>query len=501
MTPPDSTEPEQGPSIRVPSLLDALTPVIVLIVLLSLSVYLFGEDSSYGANQVALILASVVASLIALKNGHRWYDVHSAISGGIAVAIGAMLILLTVGALIGAWMLSGTVPAMIHYGLQVLNPTLFYAAACLICAVVATTIGSSWTTAGTIGVGLMGVAMALDLSPEVTAGAVISGSYFGDKMSPLSDTTNLASAVVGTELFTHIRHMTWTTGPALLIALALFCVVGVFSAPSSGVVALGSTPQVLAEQFDLSPLALLPVVLVVWLAARRIHALPALLAGTALGLVLALLLQPDRVLELAGTPHLPTWLAMTKGLWTSLFAGYVSNTGDAAVDALLSRGGMISFLNTIFLILTALSFGAVMEHTGLLERMILAILRAVRGTGSLIASVVGTTIMTNVITGDQYMSIVIPGRMFRGEFGRRRLKARNLSRTVEDAGTLTSALVPWNSGGAYMAATLGVSTLAYLPFCFLNLASPLIAVLYGLRDIKIDYYPEGEVIPPIDRAA
>lgn len=501
MKPGKSAGRDNGPVVRVPSLWDALTPVVVLIVLLSLSVYLFGEDSSYGANQVALILASVVASFIALKNGHRWYDVHSAISNGIAVAIGAMLILLTVGALIGAWMLSGTVPAMIHYGLMVLNPTFFFAATCLICAVVATTIGSSWTTAGTIGVGLMGVAMALGLSPEVTAGAIISGSYFGDKMSPLSDTTNLASAVVGTELFTHIRHMTWTTGPALLIALALFSIVGVISAPPAAPVELGSTPRVLAERFSLSPIALLPVVLVVWLAAKRVHALPTLLAGTALGIVLAIFLQPDRVLELADAPELPAWLAMTKGLWTSLFAGYTANTGDAAVDALLSRGGMISFLNTIFLILTALSFGAVMEHTGLLERMIVAILRAVRGTGSLIASVVGTTIMTNVVTGDQYMSIVIPGRMFREEFGRRRLKARNLSRTVEDSGTLTSALVPWNSGGAYMAATLGVATLAYLPFCFLNLVSPLIAIFYGMRDIKIDYYREGEAIPPIDRAA
>lgn len=501
MKPGKSAGQDSGPVVRVPSLLDALTPVVVLIVLLSLSVYLFGEDSSYGANQVALILASVVASFIALKNGHRWYDVHSAISNGIAVAIGAMLILLTVGALIGAWMLSGTVPAMIHYGLMVLNPTFFFAATCVICAVVATTIGSSWTTAGTIGVGLMGVAMALGLSPEVTAGAIISGSYFGDKMSPLSDTTNLASAVVGTELFTHIRHMTWTTGPALLIALVLFTIVGIISAPPTADVELGNTPQVLAREFSLSPVALLPVALVVWLAAKRVHALPTLLAGTGLGIVLAVFLQPDRVLELAGAPDLPTWLAMTKGLWTSLFAGYTSNTGDVAVDALLSRGGMISFLNTIFLILTALSFGAVMEHTGLLERMIVAILRAVRGTGSLIASVVGTTVMTNVVTGDQYMSIVIPGRMFREEFGRRRLKARNLSRTVEDSGTLTSALVPWNSGGAYMAATLGVATLAYLPFCFLNLVSPLIAIFYGMRDIKIDYYGEDETIPPIDRAA
>jgi NhaC family Na+:H+ antiporter len=232
-----------------------------------------------------------------------------------------------------------------------------------------------------------------------------------------------------------------------------------------------------------------------------VPALPTILAGAALGAVLAALIQPDRALELAASPDLPRGLALIKGVWISLFAGYSSNTGDPAVDALLSRGGMLSFLNTIFLILTALSFGAVMEHTGLLERMITGVLRAVRGTGSLIASVVGTTFLSNVVTADQYMSIVIPGRMFREEFRRRRLKARNLSRTVEDAGTLTSSLVPWNSGGAYMAATLGVATLAYLPFCFLNLINPVLAIFYGFRDFKQDRYPPGEPIPAIDETA
>jgi NhaC family Na+:H+ antiporter len=490
----------QGAVIRIPSLPDALLPLAILIVLLTVSVYLFGADSSYGPNQVALILATVVASLVAIKNGHCWVDIHAAIGNGISVAIGAMLILLAVGALIGAWMLSGTVPTLIHYGLKVLNPSLFYAASCLICALVATAIGSSWTTAGTLGVALIGIALAQGLSPEITAGAIISGAYFGDKMSPLSDTTNLASAVVGTELFTHIRHMAWTTGPSFALALLLFTGAGMFASPATDLDQLAATSDTLAARFDLSPLTLLPVALLVWLALRRVPALPTILAGAALGAVLAVLLQPDRAAELADSPDLPRTLALVKGVWISLFAGYSSSTGDPAVDALLSRGGMLSFLNTIFLILTALSFGAVMEHTGLLERMIMAVLRAVRGTGSLIASVVGTTFLSNVVTADQYMSIVIPGRMFREEFRRRRLKARNLSRTVEDAGTLTSCLVPWNSGGAYMAATLGVATLAYLPFCFLNLINPMMAVLYGWRDFKQDRYEEGESIPAIDEA-
>jgi NhaC family Na+:H+ antiporter len=496
----EPTEQNPGPSVRIPSLLDAITPLAVLIALLSLSVYLFGEDSSYGANQVALVIATSVASFIALKNGHQWAHIHVAISSGISVAIGAMLILLAVGALIGAWMLSGTVPAMVYYGLKVLHPSVFYAATCLICALVALAVGSSWTVAGTLGIGLMGVALGLGLRPEITAGAIISGAYFGDKMSPLSDTTNLAPAVAGTELFTHIRHMVWTTGPSFLFSLLLFALIGALSSPHSDAAQLGSLSEVLSAQFYLGPVTLLPVVLILWLAVRKVHALPTILAGAAAGAVMAALGQPERAIALAADPELPQGLALIKGVWISLFDGYASSTGDVTVDELLSRGGMLSFLNTIFLILTALSFGAVMEHTGLLERMIAAVLRAARGTGSLIAAVVGTTVLSNIVTADQYMSIVVPGRMFREEFRRRRLKARNLSRTIEDAGTLTSPLVPWNTCGAYMAATLGVATVAYLPFCFLNLINPVVAILYGLGDFKIDHYAEDEEIPAVDHA-
>jgi len=500
MTHTKTTEHDSGPAVRIPSLADALAPLLVLVTLLSLSVYLFGEDSSYGANQVALVLATVVASVIALKNGHRWADVHDAISGGISVAIGAMLILLAVGALIGSWMLSGTVPAMIHYGLKILHPSVFYAATCLICAVVAVSIGSSWTVAGTLGIGLMGVAIGLGLRPEITAGAIISGAYFGDKMSPLSDTTNLAPAVAGTEIFTHIRHMAWTTGPSFLVALLLFALVGAMSSPHGNLDRIADLNDMLVREFYLGPVTLLPVALIIFLAVRRVHALPTILAGAGAGALLAAFAQPERAIALAGADGLPQWLAVTKGVWISLFDGYTSQTGVEAVDDLLSRGGMLSFLNTIFLILTALSFGAVMEHTGLLERMIAGLVRAARGTASLISAVVGTTILSNIVTADQYMSIVVPGRMFREEFRRRRLKARNLSRTIEDAGTLTSPLVPWNTCGAYMSATLGVATVAYLPFCFLNLINPLVAIIYGVYDIKIDRYDQDEPIPAIDQA-
>ncbi len=489
-----------APAIKVPSLVDVLIPIGTLVALLALSVIYFGEDSSYGPNQVALIVATVVACLVAGKNGHRWEDLNDAIGRGIALALGAMLILLAVGALIGSWMVAGTVPAMIHYGLKVLDPSIFYAAACVICALVALCIGSSWTVAGTIGIALIGVAVALGLRPEITAGAIISGAYFGDKMSPLSDTTNLAPAVTGTELFTHIRHMAWTTGPSFIIALTLFVIIGLASKTSGEAVALAETSALLTERFHVSVLPLLPVVLLLWMAVKRIHALPTILAGAGAGLIMAAVLQPDRVVELAASADLTRAEAIGKGLWIALFDGYTSTTGNTTVDALLSRGGMISFLNTIFLIITALSFGAVMEHTGLLERLISGMVRAAHSVGALVASVVGTTMMTNAIASDQYMAVVVPGRMFKAEFKRRRLKARNLSRTIEDAGTLTSPLVPWNTCGAYMAATLGVPTFAYLPFCFLNLVNPLIAMFYGFRGIKIDRYAEDEPIPEVDRA-
>jgi len=489
-----------GETIRVPSLTDALTPIFFLIALLAVSVYLFGEDASFGPNQVALIIATTVASVIALKNGHRWIALHQAISNGISVAIGAMLILLAVGALIGTWMLSGTVATMVHYGLQVLHPSIFYVAASVICALVALAVGSSWTVAGTIGIGLVGVALGMGLRVDITAGAIISGAYFGDKMSPLSDTTNLAPTVAGTELFTHIRHMAWTTGPSFVIALVLFAVVGVLSAPVGTTAGLGSMSDILAAHFDLSAVALIPVIAVIWLALKRVPALPTIMAGAALGAVAAAVLQPQIAIDLAASPDLGPGLALIKGIWIAIYDGYTAETGNATVDTLLSRGGMLSFLNTIFLIITALSFGAVMEHTGLLERIIAALLRVARGTGSLIASVVGTTILSNIVTADQYMSIVLPGRMFKEEFRRRRLKARNLSRTIEDAGTLTSPLVPWNTCGAYMATTLGVATLAYLPFCFLNLINPATAIIYGMRDFKIDRYAAGETIPAIDQA-
>jgi NhaC family Na+:H+ antiporter len=470
---------------RPPSLLDAVIPVVALILLLALAVYLFGSDASSGPTQIVLILGAAIAAIIAIRNGHNWADLQIAMIGGISTAMGAILILLAVGALIGTWLMSGTVPALIYYGLELLDPRYFFVATCLICSIAALATGSSWTVAGTLGVALIGVAMGLSLSPAIAAGAVISGAYFGDKMSPLSDTTNLAPAVAGTDLFTHIRHMTWTTGPSYLLALILYLVIGLGSDVDSDGVALEGLMATLDASFNVTPLALLPLVVVFFLAMRKVPPLPTILFGALLGGLLAVILQPQAVLAFADGGELPTALAMTKGVWLALADGYVASTGVTEVDDLLTRGGMSSMLTTIWLILAALAFGAVMEHAGMLERLIRGALKAAKSTGSLITTVVLSCIGINIIAADQYIAIVLPGKMFQAEFKRRNLDPKNLSRILEDSGTLTSPLIPWNTCGAYMAATLGVATFTYLPFAFLNLINPLVSILYGITGITI----------------
>jgi len=480
----DSPSENAAPG-REMSVLVAATPVIVLVVLLAMSVYLYGSDSSYGGNQIALLFAGAVGAIIAVSRGQSWVEIQQAVVHGIAMATVAMLILLSVGALIGTWMLSGTVPAMIYYGLKLLDPSIFFVATCLICAVTSLATGSSWTTAGTIGIGLIGVAMGLGLSPAVTAGAVISGAYFGDKMSPLSDTTNLAAAVTATDIFTHIRNMTWTTTPSLLIALVLFGVLGWGQAVKVDGGRAAEIMATLDAAYDLTPWTFVPLVLVLVLAMRKFPALPTIMAGALLGGVMAVILQPEVVLARADAATLSTPMAYLKGVWTTLASGFESSTGNEVVDKLLSRGGMTSMLNTVWLIICALAFGAVLEHAGMLERLVRATLAAAKSTGSLFAAVIATCIGTNIVAADQYMAIVLPGKMYRAEFLKRGLDSRNLSRAIEDAGTLTSPLVPWNTCGAYMAGTLGVATFAYLPFAFFNLLNPLISVIYGYTGFRI----------------
>lgn len=470
---------------KSPSLLDALIPIIALVLMLAMSVSLFGSDSSYGPNQIVLTMGAAIASIVAVKNGYKWFDLQKAMIAGISTAMVAIMILLAVGALIGTWLMAGTVPSLIYFGMQILSPQWFFAAACLICAIAALATGSSWTVAGTLGVALIGVSMGLGLSPAIAAGAIISGAYFGDKMSPLSDTTNLAPAVAGTDIFSHIRHMAWTTGPSFTIALFLFAIIGLGTDTQADSSALQTLMATLDQNFNITAVALLPLAVVLYMAYKKVPPLPTILFGALLGGVLAVVLQPDGVVRFADSPELSRGVAMLKGVWLAMSDGYVSTSGVVEVDELLTRGGMSSMLVTIWLIVTALAFGAVLEHTGMLFRLIEAALKRAKTTGSLITTVVVSCIGINIVAADQYIAIVLPGKMYRAEFARRKLDPKNLSRVIEDSGTLTSPLVPWNTCGAYMAATLGVATLAYLPFVFFNMINPLVSVLYGFTGFTI----------------
>ena len=471
-------------SRRDPSLLQALTPLLFLVVALACAVYLYADDASFGANQVGLMLATGVAALVGLRNHIPWEEIQDSLVHGVSVAVVPIFILLSVGALIGTWILSGTVPMLIVYGMQLMHPAYFYPATCIVCAIVALSIGSSWTVAGTLGVALIGVAQGMDMSLPITAGAIISGAYFGDKMSPISDTTIIAPAAAGAELFAHIRHLTWTTFPSMAIALVLFTVIGL-SQGSGGSAEFGGLAGQLATHYTLGWYLLIPMVVVFALAVLRFPAYPTIMIGALLGGVFAVVFQPELVVELAGNPELSRPMALLSGAWMALFEGYQSQTGNAVVDDLLTRGGMISMLNTVWLIICALGFGAVMERTGLLERMVRSLLARVKSTGSLLASTITTALGANIVAADQYMAVVLPGRLYRPEFKRRGLDPVNLSRALEDGATITSPLVPWNTCGAYMAATLGVATWDYLPYAFFNLAGPVVALIMAYTGFKV----------------
>ena len=470
---------------KSPTLIDAIIPIIVLIIMLSVSVYLYGDNSSYGANQIALILSASIAAIIAIKNGYSWKEVESGIVKGIGMGMRAILILLAVGALIGTLIMSGTVPAMIFYGLDILSPSFFYFTACIICAISSISIGSSWTVAGTLGVALMGIATGLGLSPSVTAGAIISGAYFGDKMSPLSDTTNLAPAIAGTDLFSHIRHMAWTTGPSLIIALIIFLIMGLTSNAEGNAEGLELIQSTLNQIFNISIISFVPIIVIFVLAYKKMPAFPTILIGALLAGLFSILLQPEVVSNFVNQAELSSALTMISGVWTALHSGFVLESGVTVVDDLLTRGGMASMLNTIWLVVCALTFGAVLETAQLLHKLVEKVLIFANSTGSLIVTTIATCIGINIIAADQYIAIVLPGRMYRAEFKRRKLASRNLSRALEDSGTITSPLIPWNTCGAYMSASLGIATFSYVPYCFFNLVNPVIAILYALLNVKI----------------
>ncbi|WOK08131.1 Na+/H+ antiporter NhaC [Imperialibacter roseus] len=474
---------------KEPTLWHAFIPIIFLIVLLSLNVVIFGDAALDGSNQIVLILAAAVAALVSSRLGISWDDMIDGVVKSISSAMSSILILLLIGALAGTWLLSGIVPAMIYYGLQILNPTIFLFAACVVSAIVSLATGSSWSTIATLGVALLGIGQALGIYEGLVAGAIISGAYFGDKMSPLSDTTNLAPAMAGTDLFTHIRYMVYTTVPSLAITLLIYLGIGVFSSSDGTVNDIAPILVSLSDKFDINGWLFIVPAAVILMIVRKVPAIPALLAGTLLGGVFAFIFQPDIILEVAAIEG-PLWKQTYVGVMKALYTDINVVTDNAMVNELLSTGGMSGMLNTIWLILCAMVFGGIMEAGGLLKKIASEIIKRVNSTWSLITSTAATCVFFNITASDQYLAIVVPGRMYADIYRERGLMPENLSRTLEDSGTVTSVLVPWNTCGATQSTVLGVGTFIYAPYCFFNIISPLMTVAFAVFNIKIRRYKE-----------
>lgn len=453
-------------SVKKITFLQAMIPVIFLVLALVFTLKVLGGDP-----HIPILASAAVASLVAMKRGFKWGELEKGIVETIKMSMSAILILMIIGTIIGTWILAGVVPTMVYYGLKIISPGIFLVATTLICAIVSIATGSSWTTAGTVGIALIGVGKGLGIPVEIVAGAIISGAYFGDKMSPLSDTTNLAPAMAGASLFDHIRHMLYTTGPSLVIALIIYGIMGVkYSGNNIDAVGINSILEGLSAQFTISPVLLIPPVLVIVMVVFKTPAIPGLIGGTIIGGIFAAIFQGAGMSDIISAAHY----------------GYESATGVEAIDSLLSNGGLDSMMWTVSLILCAMAFGGVMEKSGMLQAIAEKILTYANSTGSIVLSTVLTSIAINLVAGDQYLSIVIPGRMYKDIYAEQGLHPKNLSRVLEDSGTLTSPLVPWNTCGAFMYKTLGVHPFAYLPYAFLNLLNPLISIFYAYTGITME---------------
>ena len=453
----------------------ALIPIVSLMLFLYIGISVFGQDP-----HIPLIGGSIVAVAVAVFSlGCNWADLEDGILKTINMGMQAVMILMIIGMLIGAWIFGGIVPALIFYGLKVLSPSIFLVATVILCSVVSLATGSSWTTAGTVGVALIGVAAGLGIPAPIAAGAIISGAYFGDKMSPLSDTTNLAPAMAGATLFDHIKHMIYTTGPSYIITLVVFGLITMkFAGQELDAEAINALLTVLTDNFKISILMIIPPILVIAMVVLRVPAIPGLIGGVVLGMIFSLVFQG----------------ADMGSLLDVLQNGYVFEVAETATEAelmiadLLTNGGLQSMMWTVSLIICALTFGGILESTGMLEVLAGTLLKFAKSTGSLVAVTIFSSIFINVIASDQYLSIVIPGRMYKDAYAERGLAPRNLSRTLEDGGTITSPLIPWNTCGAYMDTALGVPTVEYAPYAVLNIVNPIIAILWaylGLFQLKM----------------
>lgn len=443
----------------------ALLPLAVMIISMLLAVIVFEQGP-----HVPLIIGTTAASLVAWKYGYKWKEIEEMMYKGIKLALPAIVIIMLVGLTIGAWIGGGVVATMIFYGLKIISPSLFLVTIAIICAIVSLAIGSSWATMGTIGVAGMGIGISMGIPEPMIAGAVISGSYFGDKMSPLSDTTNLASGLTNTDLFVHIKHMFYTTIPGLLIALGVYAYLGKdFGKNSVESANIGQTIVDLQESFLISPLLLLIPLAVIVLVAMKIPAVPALVVGIVLGFLSQIIVQDESITSALG----------------ALQSGYSINTTNEFLSGLLNRGGLDSMMFTVSMAIIAMTFGGILEFSGMLQSIMDQLLKVVKSSGSLIASTLGACFLTNATCSEQYISIVVPSRMFARVYTEKGLHSKNLSRALEDGGTLTSVFVPWNTCGVFILGTLGVHAFAYAPYAILNFAVPILSLIYAFTGFTI----------------
>ncbi|WP_423819323.1 Na+/H+ antiporter NhaC [Salinimicrobium sp. TIG7-5_MAKvit] len=462
---------------------EALFPVFALVGMLAYNVFVYGDDSLSGSNQFILLLGAAVAAIVGMFNKVKFDTMIEEVANNIKSTTGAILILLMVGSLAGTWLISGIIPTMIYYGLQILNPTIFLAATVVICSVISVATGSSWTTSATVGIALIGIAEALGISVGMTAGAILSGAYFGDKMSPLSDTTNLAPAMAGTDLFTHIRYMTLTTVPTIAITIIVFIILG-FTVEPSGTADTSAILASIDSAFNISPWLFAVPVLVIVLIVMKTSPLIALLLGTLLGAAAALIFQPEVVTAVSGYEHL-SFEAAYVGLMNSITIDTSITTDNAQLNDLFSSGGMYGMLGTIWLIICAMVFGGIMDAIGALATISKALLNLFHTTFGLFASTVFSCITLNATASDQYLAIVVPGKMFAKAYRDKGLAPENLSRSLEDSGTVTSVLIPWNTCGAYHSGVLGVPVASYFVYAIFNYLSPFMTLFYAAFNFKI----------------
>ena len=483
MNPNESKKPTKS-EFKELSIYGALVPVFALILMLFYNVFfVFGDDALSGSNQFILILGAAVAAIVGFLNKTSYHKMLEEVSENLKSTSGALLILLMVGALSGTWLVSGIIPTMIYYGLQLLNPTFFLVASVLICAIISIATGSSWTTSATVGIALIGIGDTLGVSLGMSAGAVLSGAYFGDKMSPLSDTTNLAPAMAGAELFDHIKYMAITTVPTFVITLFLFLIIG-FNIEINGTPDISNKLEAIDQAFNISPWLLLVPMMVVILIVKKTPPLVALLTGTLLAALASILAQPQILMSIAES-EIFNFETAYKGVMQSITVDTAVETSSTELNDLFSSGGMKGMMGTIWLIICAMVFGGVMDAIGALSKISKALLTLASSTFGLFASTVASCLALNVTASDQYLALVVPGKMFKKAYEDKGLAPENLSRTLEDSGTVTSVLVPWNTCGAYQSSVLGVHVADYFIYAFFNWISPFMTLLVAGFSLKI----------------